>query len=95
MDGIDCPEKVDLSIIDINTLKFVEVKVNLKPIKFWQRQNYAKVKLRNWWSQCFLVGIHKIIVGERNEQGIVECLEELEVKTIPKIVNVLNSNYNI
>ena len=43
-------------------------------------------KLLKFWIQSFLLGVPKIIVGFRNQQGILQRLEELETKNIPGIV---------
>lgn len=43
-------------------------------------------KLLKFWIQSFLLGVPKIIVGFRNQNGILQRLEELETKNIPGIV---------
>lgn len=43
-------------------------------------------KLLKFWIQSFLLGVPKIIVGFRNQKGILQRLEELETKNIPGIV---------
>ncbi|GMF76038.1 unnamed protein product [Aspergillus oryzae] len=43
-------------------------------------------KLLKFWAQSFLLGIPKIIVGFRDERGIVHRLEELETASIPNKV---------
>ncbi len=43
-------------------------------------------KLLKFWIQSFLLGVPKIIVGFRSQQGILKRLEELETKDIPGIV---------
>ncbi|PWY83045.1 RAI1-domain-containing protein [Aspergillus heteromorphus CBS 117.55] len=40
-------------------------------------------KLLKFWAQSFLLGVPKIIVGFRDQQGIVRHLEELETAAIP------------
>lgn len=40
-------------------------------------------KLLKFWAQSFLLGVPKIIVGFRDQQGIVRRLEELETSTLP------------
>ncbi|PWY71522.1 RAI1-domain-containing protein [Aspergillus sclerotioniger CBS 115572] len=40
-------------------------------------------KLLKFWAQSFLLGVPKIIVGFRDQQGIVHRLEELETASIP------------
>lgn len=46
-------------------------------------------KLLKFWAQSFLLGVPKIIVGFRDQQGIVHRLEELETAAIPGKVKKL------
>ncbi|KAJ6638917.1 Decapping nuclease DXO like [Pseudolycoriella hygida] len=84
MDGIECEEPYDLDKADLNQFKFMEVKVKLREQNPWQKQNYFRLKLRNWWCQSFLVNIKKIIVGTRDPDGIVDELSTVDVRGIPK-----------
>lgn len=43
-------------------------------------------KLLKFWAQSFLLGVPKIIVGFRDQYGIVRRLEELETASIPNKV---------
>ena len=43
-------------------------------------------KLLKFWIQSFLLGVPKIIVGFRSQNGILQRLEELETKNLPGIV---------
>lgn len=43
-------------------------------------------KLLKFWIQSFLLGVPKIIVGFRSQDGILQRLEELETKNIPGLV---------
>ena len=43
-------------------------------------------KLLKFWIQSFLLGVPKIILGFRSQNGILQRLEELETKNIPGIV---------
>lgn len=90
MDGIDVSHSVDLNTVDFNRCNFVELKVKLREQNQRQTQNYLRFKLRNWWCQSFLVNIQKIIVGTRNQNGIVRELSSLAVKDIPKQCQVIN-----
>lgn len=91
MDGIDSNVKYDLNRVDLNKLNFVELKVNLQAVHEKQNNNFFRYKLRNWWSQCFLAKVEKILIGTRSEYGIINELSELEVKSIPRLVRVSTS----
>lgn len=43
-------------------------------------------KLLKYWIQSFLLGVPKIVVGFRSQNGILQRLEELETKNIPMMV---------
>ncbi|CAF3835847.1 unnamed protein product [Rotaria magnacalcarata] len=44
---------------------------------FLRSRKYAK-----WWQQCYLAGINHMLLGFRNDYGVVECLQPLGVKDI-------------
>lgn len=88
MDGIESDVKYDLNHVDLNKLNFIELKVNLRAVHAKQKSNFFRYKLRNWWSQCFLAKIEKILIGTRCQSGIINELSELEVRTIPRLVRV-------
>lgn len=43
-------------------------------------------KLLKFWAQSFLLGVPKIIVGFRDEHGILHRLEEMVTRDIPGLV---------
>lgn len=88
MDGIESSQRIDWPTVNLNELRFVELKVNKSPRAYWQREQFGKHKLRNWWCQSVLAGIQNIIVGERDEPGIVNKLNELKVKDLPAMGRV-------
>lgn len=92
MDGIETDKIIDLEKTDPNSLKFVEAKVNLRPIHHRQNRNLLQFKYRNWWCQSILANVPKIIVGTRNDGGIVSEISELIVADIPKKVDVSSAN---
>lgn len=60
---------------------YVEVKVtyakHLLDLNTASSRKYAK-----WWQQCYLAGINHMLLGFRNDYGIVERLQPLGVKDI-------------
>lgn len=92
MDGIESNCEVDLNTMDLNQLNFIELKVKLKAERPNQHRNYLKFNMRNWWCQCFLVNIKKIIVGMRNSDGIIEQISHLDTRDIPKKTQVILYN---
>lgn len=90
MDGIECEAAYDIDNVDLNKCKFIELKVKLKEKFGRQKQNFLRYKLRNWWCQCFLANIKKVIYGTRNADGIVCDITPIHVNDIPKQVGVSN-----
>jgi RAT1-interacting protein len=43
-------------------------------------------KLLKFWAQSFLLGVPKIVIGYRSQQGILQRLEEIDTQTIPERV---------
>ncbi|XP_018789930.1 PREDICTED: decapping nuclease DXO homolog [Bactrocera latifrons] len=86
MDGIESEQPIllDDNPTYLEKLKFVEVKVRQRNLNKNQIQSYKRHKTRNWWCQSFLVGIQDIYLGLRNEQGQVERIEHVEVRSLPK-----------
>lgn len=88
MDGIESDQAVDFEKADLNKLSFVELKCKRRGEKEHQRTFFRKRKLLEWWCQSFLVTVDKIIVGHRNEDGVVDEIGELLVKDIPQTAKV-------
>ena len=45
-------------------------------------------KLLKFWAQSFLLGVPKIVVGYRSQQGVLERLEEMDTQAIPETVRL-------
>lgn len=86
MDGIELDHSVNLNRTDFNEIPFIELKVKLREEKENQRINTLRFKFRNWWCQCFLANIKKVLVGVRDRDGNVTELVDLDVRDIPKQV---------
>nr|CAH0098465.1 unnamed protein product [Daphnia galeata] len=67
-----------------NLENFVELKTNRHIETERQNESFLKFKSMKWWAQSFIVGIPKIIVGYRDDDGIVSRLKTIEVKQLPK-----------
>lgn len=88
MDGIESEETVDIEATDLNSLKFVELKCNRRPLNKWNEQSFLRYKLRNWWCQCYLVGVSRMIVGQRTDRGVVDELQVLDINKESKKASV-------
>lgn len=79
MDGIESENTIDIETADLNSLSFVELKVNRRPLNHRNELSFLRYKLRSWWCQCFLVGVSRMIVGVRTDRGIVDELQMLDI----------------
>ena len=76
----DCkPEDKD------DAINWVELKTSAEIANDKDMLKYER-KLLKFWIQSFLLGVPKIIVGFRSQNGILQRLEELETKNIPGMV---------
>ncbi|WAR20944.1 DXO-like protein [Mya arenaria] len=51
-----------------------------------QRPGFKRYKLRNWWAQSVLVGVPEIVVGLRDDAGIVTKLQTYKTQDLPMMV---------
>jgi len=82
---MDC--YVDRNVQDscpLRTDKFVEFKTARKPSHPGQLNTLYRFKYLKWWLQSFLVGIPTVIVGWRDDAGIVHEVEDINVRSMPR-----------
>merc|ERR1719244_122005 len=63
---------------------FVEMKTSREIEHQRQERNYRRFKLLKWWAQSFLVGTREIVVGWRDDSGLVNRVESLTVRELPR-----------
>lgn len=63
-------------------INWVELKTTAELVNEKEQTKYER-KLLKFWAQSFLLGVPKIVVGFRDQQGWVQRLEELDTQTIP------------
>jgi RAT1-interacting protein len=68
-------------------IDWVELKTTAIVTNDKEQVKYER-KLLKFWAQSFLLGVPRIIVGYRSQQGYLERLEELDVQTIPDKVKL-------
>lgn len=81
VDGVISKEKIS-TLDDLKKCELAEVKVKRRECNEYQLRNFYKFKARNWWLQSFLVGIDRIHYGVRNDDGIVEDVESVNLKDL-------------
>lgn len=88
MDGIEEKPDVDLETVDLNSVRFVELKVNLRPQRANQIRNFYKYKVGKWWTQCFLAGVEQMQVGTRTNAGVVDDIYNVNINALVKTSHV-------
>ncbi|KAI9686317.1 MAG: decapping endonuclease targeting mRNA [Bogoriella megaspora] len=81
VDGISGMKPMDPS----NPISYIELKTHQTPRSQRLKITFEK-KLLKFWAQSFLLGIPRIIVGFRDENGILEDEVKFETAKIPGIV---------
>jgi len=64
------------------SVNWVELKTTAELVNEKEVNKYER-KLLKFWAQSFLLGVPKIIVGFRDQQGWLQRLEELDTQAIP------------
>jgi len=70
---------------------YVELKTT-KQLSTLRDEAAFERKLLRFWSQSFLLGVQKIIVGERNNDGILLRVREMDTQSIPNIAKTSRRN---
>jgi len=65
---------------------YIELKTTRIMYNERQETNFARFKLKKFWGQSFLAGVPKVIVGMRDDSGIVKELKTYDTLNIPNIV---------
>ncbi|KAH3839913.1 decapping and exoribonuclease protein-like [Dreissena polymorpha] len=63
---------------------FVEIKTSTRPTDERTTNNYKRFKLQKWWAQSHLGGVSGVLVGFRDDKGIVTSLEFIPTASLPK-----------
>ncbi|XP_017133480.1 decapping nuclease DXO homolog [Drosophila elegans] len=85
MDCVVSQEPVDFKDPAVlNSLKFVELKTTAYNMNHNQMRSFEQYKSANWWSQSFLVNINTIFAGLRDAKGLVQKIEEIDVRTLAR-----------
>lgn len=80
-DGVIADEPCK-NLDDLRRCPLVEVKVSRRETNERQLSNFYKFKSQKWFLQSFLVGIDKIHVGVRNDEGFVQEVKSITCKEI-------------
>ncbi|XP_043658023.1 decapping nuclease DXO homolog isoform X1 [Drosophila teissieri] len=85
LDCVDSTEPVDFKDPKVlDSLNFVELKTSAFNMNKHQMRSFDSYKSANWWSQSFLVAIQTIYVGLRDAKGMVQKIDEIDVRTLAR-----------
>ncbi|BFZ18016.1 hypothetical protein BsWGS_21055 [Bradybaena similaris] len=65
---------------------YVELKTSRVIESQKQYESFCKFKLISWWAQSVVVGIPRVVCGFRDDNGVVQTLENYSIHEIPRIV---------
>ena len=65
---------------------YVELKTSRKPGSARELENFERHKLLKFWLQSFLAGVPNVIVGFRDDAGVVRELKTFETRTLHRLV---------
>ncbi|XP_050072815.1 decapping nuclease DXO homolog [Anopheles maculipalpis] len=85
MDGIVSNKPIAwerLQVEELRHCEFVEVKVKRKELTQRQVDNFYRYKTKNWWCQSFLVNVQRLVVGLRDDEGIVREITDMKLDDI-------------
>ncbi|XP_037074049.1 decapping and exoribonuclease protein-like isoform X2 [Pollicipes pollicipes] len=80
VDGLDPHHTGDPSTM----ARFVELKTSREVDNQRQRNTLRRFKMLKWWAQSFLVGIERVVVGFRDDDGVVHRLHAYSTRQLPK-----------
>uniref|UniRef100_A0A182R3J9 Decapping nuclease n=1 Tax=Anopheles funestus TaxID=62324 RepID=A0A182R3J9_ANOFN len=88
MDGIVASnqplDRERLRLEELRRCEFVEVKVKRKETTQRQVDNFHRFKTKNWWCQSFLVNVQRLVVGLRDDAGIVREIIDMKLNDIQR-----------
>lgn len=65
---------------------YVELKTNKVLMTERDRTSFERYKLLKFWSQSFLAGVPRVVVGFRDDEGIVRTVQHFKTLELPRFV---------
>lgn len=75
---------VNTNLEYLRSNKFVELKTNREIHNKRQEQNFKRYKMIRCWCQCYLAGLKGLLVGYRNDDGIIQRVQWFDTEDIVK-----------
>ncbi|CAH1643462.1 unnamed protein product [Spodoptera littoralis] len=77
-------DDVNINLAYLRSNKFVELKTNREIHNNRQEQNFKRYKMIRCWCQCYLAGLKGLLVGYRNDDGIIQRVQWFDTEDIVK-----------
>ncbi|XP_022823605.1 decapping nuclease DXO homolog [Spodoptera litura] len=77
-------DDVNINLGYLRSNKFVELKTNREIHNKRQEQNFKRYKMIRCWCQCYLAGLKGLLVGYRNDDGIIQRVQWFDTEDIVK-----------
>ncbi|XP_045212578.2 decapping and exoribonuclease protein-like [Mercenaria mercenaria] len=68
---------------------YVQFKTNREFVHQGHVKTFKRFKVRNWWTQNYIIGVQEIVCGFRDDKGIVHRLEFYKTKDLPNLAKDL------
>jgi RAT1-interacting protein len=81
IDGVQSNAEIT-TLEQLRAVPLVEAKVKRRESNERQMQNFYRFKARNFWCQSFLVGIDRVAVGLRDDDGFVDEVTSMSLKDL-------------
>lgn len=75
-------------------LNYIELKTTRIMQHYKQKMNFSRYKLLKIWAQSFLVGLPKVVVGMRDDDGIVRELKNYKTMEIPAMCKEFQNHWD-
>ncbi len=72
----------EVDCFDTHSRQYLELKTSRKFTHPRQEENFHRFKTVKWWTQSFLIGIERIVVGFRDDRSIVHELKSLQLQEL-------------
>ena len=62
-----------------------ELKTYMEPLHRGQWRTLYALKHPKWWIQSFLAGVTALVLGQRDDEGIVGAIHHVQIRDLPKL----------
>uniref|UniRef100_A0A2A4JYW8 Decapping nuclease n=1 Tax=Heliothis virescens TaxID=7102 RepID=A0A2A4JYW8_HELVI len=82
---------VDANLTYLRNADYVELKTNREIHSPRQEKNFKKYKMLRCWCQCYLAGLKGLLVGYRNDDGIIHRVQWFDTEDIVRYCRTIRA----